>query len=705
MSFFQSLLRRGLFLGLCFSFFGAIPLWAKTLPSDPMATQWGYEDIGAYEAWGRGIGSRDVVVAVLDNGFDTFHPDIIENAWKNEDEIQGNGIDDDQNGYIDDTWGWSFVIEDFNGDEVVDKFEMLGNNDPRPNPEKVTAQVLADSVFHHGTVVAGLIGSVGNNDRYGTGVAWKVQLMNLKVVGSGGEGSLSPLPQAIRYAVDNGADIINISLVGDTSPTVVDAIKYAYSHGVIIVAAAGNNTIDLNVSPLYPICADANKQEHWVIGVSAINQKHTIAPFSNTGSSCVDITAPGVGMASTIRYSPKNGLIERYSDGWTGTSFAAPLVSGTAAILKAIHPEWGPEEVYTALTKNVHKTPGQDDALYADLFGAGLLKVDRAVTYALSTANPERIVSNGTDQTDGMSQTIFERRRLSNQKPRGFLVYDPTTGRSQSAEFSETFSNTSVRDSLFANRDSVVAFRNAEGNIEYATIKYLGDAQKKSRVYRYNALWQKIAHFDVDAKGAMDITVADVMNDAGPELILSPKYRCIELYRVYTLGGKEQYRITRKGDHDGVSVTSVPNAISARDDVVIFFEEDGERLVLRFDASKAEIFRFSVSNISRGSIAVGDITGDGRDDYVLSSADTDLSTVAYYDADGAEQKQFSVFDAKHRGGTDLLLADIDGNNVADIVISPKTGDTAIEAWQWTGKRLREWTIGKAAVIRRFIALL
>lgn len=348
------------------------------IPNDPFAEQWSYKDIGVYDAWNFTVGSPDVVVAVVDNGIDTFHPDLEDNMWKNTDEISGNGIDDEKNGYIDDVWGWNFVDN---------------NNDPRPNVDGINIDPEKDmEVVSHGTVVAGLIGAVGNNNLDGTGLNWKVKIMNLKIVGNDGSGSGLAVETAIIYAVDNGAHVINISAVGTSEVfdivALKQAINYAYEKGVVVVAAAGNGMQSLNDNQLYPICADEGNGVEKVLGVTAIRESHQLAIFSNVGSACVDITAPGVHVSSTVRFSPTNGLTERFSGNWNGTSFATSLVSGAAALIKSLQPAWGAKEIYEALLKSTHHTPNQDEAGYADLFGAGLLQINKAVDYAR-----ERIVS------------------------------------------------------------------------------------------------------------------------------------------------------------------------------------------------------------------------------------------------------------------------------------------------------------------------
>ena len=180
--------KKSLYLSIILVFIIPSAVVAK-ISNDPNYYQWAFNDIGVYEAWEYTTGSPDVVVAIIDNGFDTFHPDLRDNAWKNEDEIPNNKIDDDKNGYVDDVWGWNFYNN---------------NNDPRPDVNELDDSEKQEQIFSHGTIVAGLIGAVGDNNKDGVGINWQVKLMNVKVLGNSGSGGLDSIDDAILYAVNNG---------------------------------------------------------------------------------------------------------------------------------------------------------------------------------------------------------------------------------------------------------------------------------------------------------------------------------------------------------------------------------------------------------------------------------------------------------------------------------------------------------------------
>ncbi|MCB9798603.1 S8 family serine peptidase [Candidatus Nomurabacteria bacterium] len=377
--------KKLLMIGLITAMTSVPSVSLAKMPNDPYGQQWGYKTVNLYDAWDYTTGSQNVVVAVIDNGFDRFHPDLRDNVWINSDEIEGNGVDDDNNGYIDDVYGWNFVAKDYDGNGMIDGREGFGNNDPVPDVSQVDAKLRnEESSIHHGTTIAGIIGARGDNGRDGAGINWQVKLMNLKALDEKGIGEMETIVRALYYAVDNGADIVNISLVGpESSDSLQQAIEHAYRHDVLVVAAAGNNRINLNGSRQYPICVDVGKDHQSVLGVTAIGRERYLASFSNRGSDCVNLTAPGVEVGGPLRYDPNQGFDRSYYEpGYSGTSLAAPFVSGAAALVKALQPRWGVDEITHALTSQVHKTPPDDEALYANLYGSGLLQIDKAVRFA-----------------------------------------------------------------------------------------------------------------------------------------------------------------------------------------------------------------------------------------------------------------------------------------------------------------------------------
>lgn len=295
----------------------------QTFPNDPnLGSLWGLNntgqtggtpdaDIDAPEAWDITTGDHNVVIAVIDSGLDMAHPDIAANVWTNPGEIAGNGIDDDNNGYIDDVHGW-----DFSG----------GDNDPSP---------AGGGCLGHGTHTAGTIGAVGNNGVGISGVNWTVQIMPLKafkpILGILCSANDANLIAAIEYHTMMGVRISSNSWGGTTySAATYDAIRASNS---VFVAASGNDGVNNDTSPHYPSSYDLDN----IISVAAIDHNDALASFSNYGVVSVDVAAPGVDVVSTL---PNNSY-----GSFSGTSMATPHVAGVVGLLLAQDPNLTINEV------------------------------------------------------------------------------------------------------------------------------------------------------------------------------------------------------------------------------------------------------------------------------------------------------------------------------------------------------------------------
>ena len=252
------------------------------------------KDIDADEAWDTETGSSNIVIAVIDTGVDTNHEDL--NIWTNTGEIAGNSIDDDSNGYIDDVKGWDFVPTN-------------GDNDPQGN-------------YEHGTPVAGIAGAIGNNSKGVAGVCWGASIMPIRIMDDSAIlVSASKIADAIDYAVDNGADIINCSWTSSSNSDITAAIQNAKetgrsNKGCLVVCGSGN---DGDLSVRYP----ANLKYCIAVGGSESNDK----TYGSNGTT-LDVLAPRTADAYT-----KNGNGYNVNQSpFSGTSAAAPLVSGLAAL-------------------------------------------------------------------------------------------------------------------------------------------------------------------------------------------------------------------------------------------------------------------------------------------------------------------------------------------------------------------------------------
>jgi subtilisin family serine protease len=273
-------------------------------------------DIDIQAAWQVTTGDPDVVIAVLDTGAAFDHPDLSSSIWVNTGEVAGNGIDDDANGYVDDVRGWDMIGDD---------------NDP-------------SDTHYHGTFVsttaAAPINGVGM-----AGVAPQSVVMPIKVC----DGSCSSFDilEGMAYAIDNGADVINLSFGGPGfSLPMNNSISQAVSAGIVVVAAAGNDGNDNDRWPFYPASYDIEG----LISVAASTHTDALAGFSNFGATSVDLAAPG--------QSVFGGILPDSWDFRSGTSFSSPKVAGVAALIKAVRPDLSAQQIAGVINDTVDVLPG-----------------------------------------------------------------------------------------------------------------------------------------------------------------------------------------------------------------------------------------------------------------------------------------------------------------------------------------------------------
>jgi subtilisin family serine protease len=311
-----------------------------TIPDDLLLIyQWYVDDGSAADirlpfAWDSAQGDTSVVIAIVDTGVDTGHPDLASQIWHNPDEIEGNGVDDDGNGFIDDFEGWDFG---------------RGDNDPKP---EYTTDASGIDVGFHGTFCAGIAAAATNNGDGIAGAGWNCRIMPLKVSHPDSGITSEAIAGAVAYAVDKGASIISMSFGGPGDPGVpeffqalVDMATYA---GTLCVASAGNDGDSVRV---YPAACER------VLAVGATDFDNARASFSNWGP-WVDVAAPGSLMWSTIcrnyTFSELDELFYIFLFGWDGvtpymygdgTSFSCPLTAGVCGLVRARYPDLTPQLV------------------------------------------------------------------------------------------------------------------------------------------------------------------------------------------------------------------------------------------------------------------------------------------------------------------------------------------------------------------------
>lgn len=432
-------------------------LAAAAVPNDPQfSQQWGLNntgqsggtpgaDVHAETAWNATTGSPNVPVAVLDTGVDYNNPDLYLNIWINQAEIPAsrmkNLVDVDGDGHIsfrdlnNPVNQGQFKITDVNGDGVIDAADILapmqldsqghdtgwggwaypGNTQDgdtaHPNDfigwnfVNNTNNPLDDN--GHGTHVAGDLGAVGNNGVGVAGVDWNVPIMAVKFIAANGIGGVGDYVASLQYAAAHGAKIINNSWSGaPTSTTLQQAIAATTQKGIIFVAAAGNNSSNNDTSPNYPSSYALPN----VVAVAASDQSDNLASFSDYGPNSVALAAPGVNIQSTLPGGQFGSM--------SGTSMAAPLVSGALALVWGEHPNWTYQQVIDQVLSTVTPTQG----LAGKVKSGGVLNIAAAVgantTPVVPTVLPKVVsaTANGPEMN-----TIKDVRLTFNE------AIDPTT--------------------------------------------------------------------------------------------------------------------------------------------------------------------------------------------------------------------------------------------------------------------------------------
>jgi subtilisin family serine protease len=340
-------------------------LYSKGSWGQSYEDQWGHGRIGltpmgiGKSAWDIETGEKNpVVVAFLDTGLDYIHPEIAkQNVWVNKKEIPGNGIDDDKNGFVDDVIGWNFIEN---------------NNNPWDNDG-------------HGTFTAGVVAATMNNNEGIAGINRGVQIMPVRALNFLGRGDSAHLLKAIVYAADNGARVINISIEQmetGKSKALQWAVDYAYKKGVLVVVAAGNQGRDT--------AANSPSGLDHVLTVAATDIHDKRMGFSNWGK-YIKIAAPGEEILS-LRARRTDLLVmaggKEYAAGRsflgpdakyyhaTGTSFAAPFVTGVASLILAKNPKIKADQIERMILMSADdvEAPGWDQ-----LTGYGRLNARKAL--------------------------------------------------------------------------------------------------------------------------------------------------------------------------------------------------------------------------------------------------------------------------------------------------------------------------------------
>lgn len=577
-----------------FSGFLAGPVQAGLSPNDPYyKNQWYLPKIYADSAWTKVSASPDIVVAVIDSGVDVDHPDLEDSLWTNEQETPGNGRDDDGNGFIDDVHGWDFVN---------------GEADPSP---KFKGE-WTETGINHGTIIAGIISASANNYRGIAGVSWQTKIMPLKAINDRGDGRVSDVVRAIDYAVNNGADIINLSFVSlSYSDSMQEAIRRAHAAGLMIVAAAGNEQsggqgYDIDSQPIYPACYDGRLVgENMVIGVAATDALDQKADFSSHGSRCVDIAAPGISFFSTVvAGSDKEAPSKAYDGYWSGTSMAAPLVSGALALIAQANPELSRREIVNVLFASADSISRLNPEYLGEL-GNGRLNLNKAVSLA--------------------KDELYS--RLSR------LILAPISGTASlrlASASGETAAELVSAAKYRAGRSLASGDVNGDGLQEIV----IGAAKgEEARIWVIDQSGKNIKEFLAVAgtfRGGLNVAASDINGDGRDEILAVP-----------ASGGEALVRV---------------------------FDYSGRQLSSFYVAARSLRGGFS--------LAVGDLDGKGGRQIVVGFGSGLEPQVRIFRPDGKLLGSFFAYEKKFRGGVNVAVANLDGRrdrSRAEIITAPGPG--------------------------------
>jgi hypothetical protein len=630
--------------------------------------QWYLEKINAPGAWERTTGSKEIVIAVIDAGVQIDHPDLKNNIWENSNEIADNGKDDDANGFIDDVSGWDFV-----GD----------NNNPSPDFNKTWTE----GGLSHGTIVSGIIAAEGNNKEGVTGITWKSKIMPLRVLNDAGAGSMRDVIRAIDYAVQNGAHIINFSFVGENySQGLKEAIVRAHEAGVLIVAAGGNentNDVGYNIDevPLYPVCHDGS--DNMVIGVAATDALDQKAEFSGYGISCIDISAPGVSFFGTVASNPgfdQNQFSELYDGYWSGTSMAAPVVSGSLALILSINPTISKQEAIDILmssTDDIRKL----NPHYLGKLGRGRVNVDRAV---------------------GISWL-----KLSSQK--SYIITSSHLG-SEPRIY--------IRDNKGIEISSFLAYsQNFKGGVNIASGDLDGDGvneiitgAKSSggahiRVFNIDGqLKSQFFAFDSNLRDGVNIAVGDVNKDGMDEIISTLDSGNNSEIRVYDFKGNLLSNF-KAYDNMNIAINVAVGDINGDGkEEIISSTKVGfgpqVRIFDRYGNLSGQFFAYDKNSRSGVQVAIGDINGlrDRNKEEIITAPGPGIEPEIRVFNDQAQlQNKFLAYAPKFKEGVSISVGDINIDGLADIITGAGPGGAPhVRVYNSIGLVLQGFYAGQAS---------
>ncbi len=582
---------------------------ASATPTDPnYASQAYLPALQLPAAWDKTVGSSSVIIAIIDGGIDMDHPEFTNKLVTGYDFIDGdsdpdtapNGIDDDDDGLID------------------------GEKD-------------------HGTNVAGIAAAVTNNGNFGAGTCWNCKIMPIRALDDEGNGDLSTIAAAIDFAVTHKAHIINLSLVGNYSTTLGAAIDRAYAAGALVVAAAGNEGVNLDASPRSPVsnngdAAGANK----VLGVASVNTDGRRSSFSNYGNSAVDIAAPGESVLNA-GYGSTTATM-------SGTSMSAPMIAGIAGLLKSAYPALTPAQLIAKIRLSATASSSVG-------IGAGLANTSAALT-------PNPII---TAPGSGASGAI-----------KSFSLRGATD---RLTEISTNGASIAAGDIDADGEDEIIAGADA-GHAPLLGLFERDGTPRQISFYPFDTRFRgglSVAAGDVDGDGKDEIGVAQASGGQAWIKVMRSNAQHTLLAYFNAFGSAEVGASLAFGDIDR----------DGKDELIVGAGPGGGPQIRVYDIGTTAIsgsatgatlkpisfYAFSSKSRSGISVAAGDLDGDGKDEIIASLLTGEEAWVkAYrYNTDKTVVASFRAYAAGLTCGARVAAGDVTGDGKADILTAPDRG--------------------------------
>ncbi len=640
-------------------------------------------DIDALRAWDIETGKDSIVVAVIDTGVDYNHPDLSGNIWHNPGELPDDGVDNDGNGYVDDVIGWDFVS--------VPSYWAADDEDAGPEDNDPLDRA------GHGTYCAGAISAVGNNGIGISGVTWNCKIMPVRIGFRRSDGSsyflTADAARGIRYAADNGADVINLSWVIWSAPEVVsDAIKYAYSKGIVVVGAVGNSDsrgagFPSDMPEVISVAATDNNDARalWLLP-----QPPMPGEGSNYGLG-IDIAAPGVEVITTT-------LDSQYIE-VTGTSISTAITSGLAALILSRHSDFTPDEVRHILCSSSNPEINSDKYIGYGRINAyrALLLNDIPVAEISSPSDGDML--GGTVVIKGSAEghdSVFERYTL--QYGSGVYPREWTT----IVESSEPVEN-----------GVLGSWNTAELDDGMYTLKLtVYDVDGNYNIIKRVVFVNKDIHEGWPVKVEDDIVahpiVSDIDKDSVKEVIVGSKNGYLYVFKSTGELKFEKFldgRILTSPALADLDSDGYPEIIVASDNE--FSGPPSKVYVFRRDGTYFSGWPKEIEEGNCLAISTGDLDGDGNIEIVgstLRNYTAQKSIVYVWNADGSiygngEWPKEIDLDYPPNVGTaqdyssQPVLADLDGDGSLEIIVSvPVYEKSTLFVWNDDGSNFAGWPI-------------